>query len=279
MNETTDTDLFAPAEAAPSGAAPTRPGWREDLLLAVLLGVVAALATAAVFPYLLDTMPGLRERIHLPMPVVLAAQGAQALVVVGALSLWGLRMTARSGLQLPWLRALVNGTPRPPFPWVAAVASGLAVGALILVASLVVDPFMPTLLHTASTSAATSAWHGFLASFYGGAVEELELRLFAMTALVWLVARIGRKAPGPTAYWFGILGAAILFGVGHLPAAAQAWPLTTLVIARVVVLNAIGGVVFGWLYWKRGLEVAMLAHFSADLVLHVVGPLLPGASP
>ena len=76
-----------------------------------------------------------------------------------------------------------------------------------------------------------------------------------------------------------ILGAALLFGAGHLPAAAQVWPLDAIVVARVLLLNALAGVVFGWLYWKRGLEVAMLAHFSADLVLHVVAPLVaPGSA-
>jgi hypothetical protein len=34
--------------------------------------------------------------------------------------------------------------------------------------------------------------------------------------------------------------------------------------------------VFGWLYWRRGLEAAIVAHFAADLVLHVAAPLLPG---
>ena len=45
-------------------------------------------------------------------------------------------------------------------------------------------------------------------------------------------------------------------------------------ITRALLLNGIGGIVFGWLYWKRGLLAAMLAHFSADIVLHVVTPLL-----
>ena len=31
----------------------------------------------------------------------------------------------------------------------------------------------------------------------------------------------------------------------------------------------------GWLYWQRGLLAAMVAHFSADIVLHVLAtPLL-----
>jgi len=43
---------------------------------------------------------------------------------------------------------------------------------------------------------------------------------------------------------------------------------------RVVVHNAIGRVVFGWLYWKHGLEHAMPAHFGADIIVHVVAPVL-----
>ena len=39
---------------------------------------------------------------------------------------------------------------------------------------------------------------------------------------------------------------------------------------NIVQMNGIPGVAFGWLYWQRGLEAAMVAHFSADLVLHVL---------
>ena len=67
---------------------------------------------------------------------------------------------------------------------------------------------------------------------------------------------------------------ALVFGAGHLPMAAKLVPLTAGVVARVVAYNALAGLVFGWLYWKRGLEHAMLAHFSADLVLHVAAPLI-----
>ena len=49
--------------------------------------------------------------------------------------------------------------------------------------------------------------------------------------------------------------------------------LTPMVIVRAIVLNAVGGIIFGWLYWKKGLESAMISHFSADIVLHVIVPL------
>ena len=67
---------------------------------------------------------------------------------------------------------------------------------------------------------------------------------------------------------------ALLFGLGHLPATAVVWPLTPLVVARALLLNGLGGLVFGWLYWRRGLLAAIVAHVGADLVLHVVTPLL-----
>jgi len=50
--------------------------------------------------------------------------------------------------------------------------------------------------------------------------------------------------------------------------------LTPLVVLRAVVLNGVVGVACGWLYWRKGLEMAMAAHFSADIVLHVLLPLL-----
>ena len=74
--------------------------------------------------------------------------------------------------------------------------------------------------------------------------------------------------------WFAIVVTAILFGAGHLPATAALTALTPLVVARALLLNGLGGLVFGWLYAKHGLLAAMLAHFCADLVLHVAVPIL-----
>lgn len=71
-----------------------------------------------------------------------------------------------------------------------------------------------------------------------------------------------------------IIVAALLFGAGHLPLASQLAPLTAAVVVRVLAYNAIAGFVFGWLYWKRGLEHTVLAHFCADLILHVAAPAL-----
>ena len=67
--------------------------------------------------------------------------------------------------------------------------------------------------------------------------------------------------------------AGLLFGAGHLPAAVELWGLSPIVVFRTIILNAVAALAFGWLYWRRGIEMAMLGHFSADIVLHVLAPL------
>ena len=52
---------------------------------------------------------------------------------------------------------------------------------------------------------------------------------------------------------------------GHLPAIAALTPLTPIVILRTVGLNALLGLAFGWLFWRRGLEHAMVAHIARIL--------------
>ncbi len=51
-------------------------------------------------------------------------------------------------------------------------------------------------------------------------------------------------------------------------------PITPLVVAVALSFNGIAAVAFGVLYRKRGLEAAMIAHFTADFVIYVVGPAL-----
>ena len=119
----------------------------------------------------------------------------------------------------------------------------------------------------------TTPWQGFLASFYGGINEEILLRLFLMSLLTWLGKFISHTEDGkPTAgvLWTANILAAVLFGLGHLPATAAIMTITPLVVVRAIVLNGLGGIGFGYFYSKYGLESAMLSHFSADIILHVV---------
>lgn len=51
-------------------------------------------------------------------------------------------------------------------------------------------------------------------------------------------------------------------------------PLNPLVVIATLVLNGIGGLVFGWLFWTFGLESAILGHFLADAIKLTLIPLV-----
>jgi len=137
--------------------------------------------------------------------------------------------------------------------------------------------FVPHMPGFSSVISQTSGWKGFLASFYGGITEEIFSRLFLLTLLAWALSwfsHIEDNRPSPTVMWTAILGSAIIFGLGHLPATLMTNQFSLMILARAVVLNGIPGTIFGYLYWKRGLESSMMAHFSADLIVHVILPLV-----
>lgn len=253
--------------------------WREFLILwaAGVCGVIA------VLPYTLTLQAPLIEQmppLPVPLAVVIAVQVVQNAVLVAIAVGLGLLLATRIGLGAPLLEARLAGeavSQRLRALLVPSVLAGAVAGIAIIVLDLLV--FARGMPAAAPAGEHPPAWQGFLASFYGGITEELLMRLFLMSLLAWLLGLVWRQAPGRPAagaFWTANLGAAILFGLGHLPATAALVPLTSFVVLRAIVLNGIGGVVFGHLYWRRGLEAAMLAHFSADIVLHVLTPLVLG---
>jgi len=242
-----------------------------------LLGILGALATAALFPYLMVVMPQILGVLPMPLWAVVVIQSLQAGLLLTLLSFFGLRMGHYVELDAAWFRALLFGRERQSQPWLKAIAFGAAAGLLIVGIDSLFTPYMPALLNPdAPPTPQASAAAGFLASFYGAIGEELQLRLFLMTLMVWALSKVSGGRLKPQVFWIAIILAALLFGVAHLPAAARIWPLDLVVYSKIVLLNGIGGLVFGWLFWKQGLESAMLAHFSADLILHVVAPLAAG---
>jgi membrane protease YdiL (CAAX protease family) len=97
--------------------------------------------------------------------------------------------------------------------------------------------------------------------------------------LAWFFNKIGKTTEAKSnnfIMWTSIIFASILFGFGHLPVTASLIEIIPIMVARAVILNGIGGIIFGWLYWRKGLESAIISHFSADVVLLVVLPLIVG---
>ena len=115
------------------------------------------------------------------------------------------------------------------------------------------------------------AWMGLLASLYGGINEEVLLRLFLFTLVYFLFGKLFKVAAHHRmrVLWTVNVLVALVFAAGHLPVLLKLVAPSSLEMFRVLLLNGIPGVVFGWLYWSRGLWAAMMAHFVADVVIHV----------
>jgi hypothetical protein len=114
----------------------------------------------------------------------------------------------------------------------------------------------------------------FLRCLSAGVTEEIVYRFGLMTIVVWAIRSCARNLTSPsTALWAGNLVAALLFGVAHLPGLpADAW--IPAVVTPIVMLNAVVGLCFGWLFMRYGLVSAIFAHFVADVVQGVVPRLV-----
>jgi hypothetical protein len=248
-----------------------------------ILWIASVLGTIAILPYVLELQADALEQLDLPIPfpALIAVQIIQSGLMFGVLIFLGMLLAGRIGLGTPILDSVTRGeSASGKLRAILPISIGLGVLAALLMITLDLHVFQPILIRELgekadilSQTAQPAAWKGFLASFYGGIVEEILLRLFVMSLLAWLGSFVNKTKDGkPTnaIFWIANILAAVLFGVGHLPAAALVLPLTTLLIVRIVMLNALGGIVFGWLYQKHGLESGMIAHFSADIVLHVL---------
>lgn len=235
-------------------------------VLSFLLVDLSALIAALPQP------PG--EQVELPPPALLKLVSIiQPAVLMTLAVLVGVWLAGRVRLHSPAAEAAAGdgrflAKLKPQI--IPGVVTGLASGVAIVLTWVVAKPFLPP-----EFVARAEEFNTFIPAavrlLYGGFTEELLLRWGVMTFLVWLAWRLAQKGKGePRPIYFvgAIVVSAVIFGIGHLPiASALAGVLTLPMIIYVVTGNSIFGLVAGFLYWKKGLEAAIVAHMSAHLVL------------
>jgi hypothetical protein len=237
------------------------------------------------------------EPVELPPPALLKLVSIiQPAVIMTLAVLAGVFLAERVGLHSPAAEAAARGEkffPGLKPQILPGVLAGLASGVAIVLTWVIARPFF-----TAEFIARAEAFNTFIPAavrlLYGGFTEELLLRWGVMTFLVWAAWRLlGTRAKSSPPYKGGVdaasadgvvlpekqtpksvyfIGAivlsAVIFGMGHLPiASALAGGLTLPLVIYVITGNSIFGIVAGFLYWKKGLEAAIIAHMSAHLVL------------
>jgi len=244
------------------------------LWVAGIVGVLSFLLVDISALIALIPLPEGSPAVELPPPALLKlASVLQPAVLTSLAVLVGLLLAGRVGLHAPAAEALAEGIPAMPKlkpQIIPGVVAGILSGVAIVLTWVIAKPFFP-----AQFIARSQEFNSFIPAavrmLYGGITEELLLRWGVMTLFVWVLWRLfQRDEAAPRGIYFvaGIIASAALFGIGHLPlASVLAGGLTIPIVIYVVVSNSIFGLVAGFLYWRRGLEAAMIAHMSAHLVL------------
>jgi len=210
----------------------------------------------------LSGVPALASAQALPAPLWVLQLGSalQGALLLLAAVLAGAHVAPRLGLDAPVVAACAEGRPAGGLlraQLLPALLGGL-LGGLVIAAAGTIGP--------AALRSASDDLPLVVRLLYGGVTEELLLRWGLMTLLAAGFVRLASRLRVSPALGIrlAIVASALVFGAAHLPSLlTKSADLTTATVLFVVFANAAFGLVAGWLYWRRGLEAAILAHAFA----------------
>jgi membrane protease YdiL (CAAX protease family) len=191
---------------------------------------------------------------------------ALSFVIIGI----GLYLGGRTGLGAPLMEGRLPREER--WPWARRVL------ALSLAFAILASLLMLPLNAGRESDDYPASWRVLLAAIDAGVQEEVFSRLFLLTLFVWLGGFLRRESggrPAASIIWSAILLSGVLFGWAHIDDEILN-PDFHAPFAEYALVMAVGtllGIALGWLYWKQGLECAILAHFFADAM--AAGIVLP----
>lgn len=239
---------------------------KNKLLLNIwIIGMFGVLAVNII------VVPGLllNQDIPIPTEVAVLLSTIQSSLLLLLASWGGCKLTIQLGLGAPAIEAFsANESVKQALkPQLSPGIIGGIVGAIILVVasySIPVQLNHPDSLQTFPLIAKL---------LYGGITEEILLRWGVMSFLLWLLWWIFQKKtsiPKTSIVIVAIFLSSILFALGHIPAATliAGESLTISSLAYVLIFNSLFGIVAGLLFWRYGLEAAIIAHFGAHLFSH-----------
>jgi len=194
-------------------------------------------------------------------------------VIIGAILIFiGLWVSAKSNLGAPVLARIFSKRPVSELiNWKSFLSSiNLAiVVAIILLGFFELQKF---LYPVTALQERPSKLYYVLVSIVMGTNEEIIYRLGLMSLIVTAIQYL-KKVDKPTnnTIWTGVFITALIFGMMHFPITSNFFKLTPFTIGATMIGNFITGTTFGWIYWKRGLLVAIVSHIAFDITFHVIG--------
>jgi len=241
----------------------------------VLMGLYA-LGFATGFPFVLSFE-------EYESPYVFLDEILQGFLLGAVVLSMGMALSKRTGLGTTVLDSWISGKRKKisltlvlSLSVMGVIASSFLLLALRFVASLFIAAMGGDLSPAVHASADLMSnypevWKWFLVAFHAGVTEEIIFRFGLMNLLVWIFYRLGSENRGlspKSVFWISNLIAGFIFGLFHLIGVVPV-PDDLLSKAVVVLQNTWVGLLFGWFYWKFGLESAMLTHFLLDVFLYV----------
>ena len=253
-----------------------------DFKISLFLAVLGFIGGVLILPYQLEvfqtTAPTLYDEIleTLPMSISLVSimVGLQLFIATCLLSFIGIRLARKTGLSFTVLETIFskgNIVINKKAAYLAIIG-GFFLG-FIIVGS---DRFyLQNEIPILAENTPAFSFLGLMAGvFYGGVFEEVLMRLFLMSLVIWLSMKILRRTKEQIpskVYWFAIILTSVAFAAGHLPATGMMYgEVTITLLIRGLLLNGIGGFIFGWLYWKKGIEYSILSHMFAHTSMQLL---------
>jgi len=241
---------------------------KQNLLLGLILfilGFIGILSTLTMkLPIPDETMELLLEKLT-PEQIKLVILINPAIILIIAIVI-GVILHKKVNLRVPIIEKLITREGNWNVLQITkyGIFGGIISGILLVLIGFVFQSSLPKEFIEIGENIKPSLAARFL---YGGITEEILIRFGFMSLIVWIVSKIIKGKPD-SIYWIGIFISAIIFALGHFPVAYQAVENPSFgLLSYILIGNSIGGLIFGWLYWKKGLESAFIAHIFTHIIM------------
>ena len=215
------------------------------------------------YEMMVQAVPELMNELSLGF--FLTIQLLTSFFVVFISSISGVYFSKKVGMYDSVLKAI--GDRQPLVPALKTQLEGaVQTGVLALLPLLVLMNILAAYLGVKGFVNLDGSSHFMMRIFYGGIVEEILARWGVLTFIAWIFSFIFRKKIS-IAIWIAIILTGLLFGLGQLPSLLMGGE--SLAISNVFVVmgfSLYSAIVFGWLFWKRGLVAAMVAHILFQIL-------------
>lgn len=161
-------------------------------------------------------------------------------------------------------------TLKESVPFVVIISGGLAL--LNLGVDFIFQQWLPVI--NIPTAENTTVWQVLSNILYSGFGQEILLRLGVMTTLIYILSSRGQSLTKNN-YLFGFIFTAILYALSQQNSIAPNGDFTALLWIRHLLVNALDGILYGWLFYKFHFEAAFISHMLTNVFI-VGGSLMLG---